>query len=272
MRILTGVLGALALLGASAGAVQAQEAPEREFCADRPGLGTPSCTLDAGRVALEVGLFGGSFDDADGFETDAYSAAELLLRFGLNDTLEAQVGFAPYAEVNVRDRASGARDSVSGAGDLAFVLRRNLVNPDGSGFSAAVHGFVSAPTGSDGIGADSWGGGVILPVSVDLGGGWSLGLAPEVDWVGDADGDGHHAAYAMVAGISRGFGDFGLGAELFAGVDDDPDGSTDVQSAEFSGTWTPPTLDDVQFDAGLNVGLNDEAADIGVYAGVAKRF
>lgn len=271
MRALLVSTLALALLGA-AGTAAAQDATEREFCADRPGLGTPSCTLDKGRVALEVGLFAGAYDDADGFETDAYSVAELLVRFGLNDTLEAQIGWSPYAEVEVRDRASGLRDSVSGSGDLAFVLRQNLVNPDGSGFSAAIHGFVTAPTGSDGIGSDSWSGGVILPVSVDLGGGWSLGLAPEVDFVGDADGDGHHAAYAIVAGISRGFGDFGLGAELFAGVDDDPSGSTDVQALEISGTWSPPMLDDVQFDAGVNAGLNDEAADFGLYAGVAKRF
>ena len=271
MNKLLGFMAAAALLGAALPAA-AQDAGEREFCADRPGLGTPSCTLDPGRVALEVGLWSGAIDDADDVEVDAYAVGDLLLRFGLNDTLEAQVGWTPYAEVEVRDRASGLRDSVSGSGDLTFVLRQNLANPDGSGLSVAVHAFASAPTGSDGIGADAWSGGVILPVSVDLGGGWALGLAPEVDWVGDADGDGHHAAYAIVAGISRGFGDFGLGAELFAGVDDDPDGSTDVQALEISGTWAPSALDDVQFDVGVNAGLNDEATDLGLYAGVAKRF
>jgi hypothetical protein len=110
--------------------------------------------------------------------------------------------------VRSRDAVTGETARLSGVGDVAFVLRQNLANPDGSGVSVAVQGFVVAPTGRDGIGADGWEGGVIVPVSVDLGGGWALALAPEVDYVGDEDGDGHHYVYAGVIGISRALGDF----------------------------------------------------------------
>jgi hypothetical protein len=248
------------------------QAELREFCADRPGAGTPPCTLDAGHFAVEVGVFGAEFDRRDDGRSDTYTAVDLLFRAGLNASLEAQLAWTPYTSVRERDRATGVRSKVSGVGDVTFALRQNLANPDGSGFSMALQPFVTAPTGRDGIGDDGWSGGVILPVSIDLGSGWALGLAPEVARVGDADGDGHHLAYAGVIGVSRGFGDFSLGAELYSVVDDDPDGESDQSSVELSGTWVPPSLPNLQFDGGVNAGLDADTPDLAVYLGVARRF
>jgi hypothetical protein len=51
LRIISTV-AAMALAGAVAHAN-----PElRDFCADRPGLGMPACTMDTGHVMVELGL------------------------------------------------------------------------------------------------------------------------------------------------------------------------------------------------------------------------
>ena len=49
----------------------AARAGEREFCPDRPGLGTPACTIDAGRAAIEVGLADWTREEEAGTRTDA---------------------------------------------------------------------------------------------------------------------------------------------------------------------------------------------------------
>src|SRR6185503_1298265 len=50
--IASALLAALLLL--AAGTARAEGL--RDFCPDRPGLGTPACTMDPGHIAVELGL------------------------------------------------------------------------------------------------------------------------------------------------------------------------------------------------------------------------
>ena len=167
---------------------------------------------------------------------------------------------------------TGDRDTAEGVGDLSLGLRHSLKNPDGSSLSVAISGFVTAPTGARAIRADGFEGGIILPVSIPLNDDWSLSLSPEVDWVSNADGDGRHAAYTMVAGIGRGFGQWDLGAELWISRDDDPVEATTQSTFDLTAVWSPPSLPDAQLDFGLNFGLNDDSPDVAFGVGLARRF
>jgi hypothetical protein len=72
-------LAVLAMCGLAGFAGQAR-ADERDFCADRPGKATPSCTLDPGRFQIEAGLFDDAHSrDHDTIEDDE-STGDLLLR------------------------------------------------------------------------------------------------------------------------------------------------------------------------------------------------
>lgn len=97
-------------------------------------------------------------------------------------------------------------------------------------------------------------------------------MSPEVDWVSDADGDGRHAAYTMVAGVGRGFGRWDLGAELWVSRDDDPVEATTQSTFDLTAVWSPPFLPDAQLDFGLNFGLNDDSPDVEFGVGLARRF
>jgi hypothetical protein len=266
MKRLLAAAGAATLMFCAGGA-RAQET--REFCPDRPGLGTPACTIGSGRFALELGLLDWAHDGAGTDETDEIAAGNLLLRYGLTDSLEVQLGWTAYT--HIRARSGGLTDSVDGTGDLLVAVRQNLLNPDGSGFAIAVMPYVSLPTGSDGIGAGDWGAGLIVPMSQELPGGFALGFTAQADATVDADGDGRHFAYRGIIGLDIPISDaLGATVELSAGRDEDPAGHSSEILAGLSAGWAPN--DDFQLDIGANVGLNDNAADVQLYVGIAKRF
>lgn len=246
------------------GLAQAQEA--RDFCADRPGKGSPSCVLDAGRFQAELGLADASFQRSGPGSSDAYSFGDLELRLGVAAATEAQLAWTPYSRV--KDRASG--DVAKGVGDLTLALRHSLKNPDGSGVSIALQPFVTAPTASGGQGGGAWQAGLIAPMSFPLNEDWSLALSPELDIAADGDGRGHHLTWSGAAGISRGFGPVNLGVELWASLDDDPAGDVKQASFDLTAAWTP--IDDLQFDIGVYGGLTKDTPDLEVAVGIARRF
>ncbi len=62
-----------------------------------------------------------------------------------------------------------------------------------------------------------------------------------------------------------------MAAELW--VQRDFVGSAATQAtADLVAAWQPAGLKDVQFDAGVNLGLTRAAPDLEAYVGVAKRF
>lgn len=252
-------------------AALAQAEAPRDLCTDRPGLGTPACTVDKGRVVVEVGLGDWTREQDGQSRTDTLQAGDMLVRLGLADHLEAQVGWTAFGHVRTRDRMSGAVDSDSGIGDVRVALRRNLSNPDGSGFSVAVMPYASLPAGGSAIGDGDWGAGLLLPVSVDIGHGLSLELVPEIDAAVDEDRSGRHVAYGSVAGLGFDLSDK-LSGTIEASLmrDDDPTGHATEALAGLSFGWQPS--DDMQFDIGVNAGLNDDSPDGEVYFGVVRRF
>ena len=265
-RLLT-VAAGVALLAATP--ALADEA-ERDFCADRPGKGSPTCTLDPGRFQAEAGFIDYSRYDHGGVEATEYGYGTMTLRWGLTDSLEGQILWTPY--VVAREKIGATTFEETGTGDVGFSLRQNLLNPDGSGTSVALQVIVTAPTGSDGISADVWEGAVMLPVSFEVAEDTALTGMIELDVVADAAGGGHHAAWAGVIGVEHGFGDVTLAGEVWTQRDDDPLGATTQASAGVQLMWTPSSLDDVQFDVGVDFGLNNETPNIAFGAGIAKRF
>lgn len=252
----------------AAGPALAQDG-EREFCADRPGKGAPTCTLEPGRFQAEGGVAWGH-DDHGAVETWETDYGALTLRWGLTERMEGQLLWSPH--VVVREKIGGVTSEESGSGDLGLSLRHVLTDPDGAPRSAALQLIVTAPTGADGLSAEAWEGAILLPVAFEVGESAAVTAMIELDIVGNAAGDGHHAAWAGVIGVERGFGELTLAAELWARRDDDPLGETTEATAGLQVMWTPSGLDGVQFDIGVDFGLNADAPDLEIGAGIARRF
>jgi hypothetical protein len=261
--------GLMLAIGGLAAPAAAQEV--RPLCADRPGLETPACTVDAGHVQVELGIGDWILDRQPDVRTDTILAGDVLARIGLTDTLEARVGWTAYGHQRERDRAGGAVDKVARTGDVTIGFKQNFRNPDGSGLSIALLPYATLPTGRGPIGAGDWGAGLIGAVGYELSDNVQIVGSPEIDAAVDEDGSGRHLAFGGEVGLSGSLSDAVTAtADLELLRDRDPGGHTTEALAGLSLAWQPRRL--LQFDIGSNVGLNHASADVELYVGVTRKF
>ncbi|KQM99695.1 MULTISPECIES: transporter [Sphingomonas] len=263
-RLATGVLATLLL--ACSTQVRAQE---RDYCPERPGIDTPACTMEKGRVSVETALADWTRDDGAGSREDNVLIADTLVRVGVSDTVEARVGWTPFGHDRTRD-ATGI-DVADRIGDVSLSMKASLSHPDGKGLSIAVLPFVTLPVGRSPVGDGDWGSGLLLPVTFEMSDTVSLDLTPEVDAAVDDDGHGRHLAYSSAVGLAFTLDKaVTLNAELQALRDDDPSGRSTQALAALSLAWM--ARDDLQFDIFGAAGLTHDTPDARLYAGVARRF
>jgi hypothetical protein len=236
----------------------------RDFCANRPGLGTPACTLAPGSAMVEIGL--AAWDHSRDRTTieDDVTLGDALLRVGVTETMEVQLGLTGHVIQRTRDRATGAIDRVTGIGDGTLALRQSLSGANGP---VAVEVFATAPLAKSPIGAGRWSGGILLPADFDLPKGFELDLTPELDIAPNAGGPGRHLAWGGVVGLSHPLGKaVSLTGEVAAFRDDDPAGhSTDARVAGSLAWQVSERLQlDFEADAGLSAGAPDRSLAIGL--------
>jgi len=242
-------------------------ADDKPICPDRPGRGTSACTLDEGHAQLELGLFDESFQRRSSVTIDAGSAGSLLAKWGVSDRVDVEAGMALYQFQRVHDATGTA--TASGIGDLFLHAKYNPLTSDGP-FALVLDPFLKLPTAGGGLGNGAVEGGMVLPMSYDLGGNWSLAMTPEADVLLNASGSGHHANLVDVVGIGRSFGALSLGAEIWTGQNLDPAGTVSQYSFDLDAAWL--IGNDTQLDTGLNLGLNRATPDLEIYFGVSRRF
>ncbi|HEX8661421.1 MAG TPA: transporter [Brevundimonas sp.] len=262
----------LALAPAAPAAAQTADAPLRPFCPDRPGKGDSTCVMDQGHVQVEVGLFDTARQDDDATRAESWAAGTVVVRYGVGPSTEVQAGFSTWQRDKVTDRSTGLTQRAEGLGDLFLAVRHGFVRPDGGGTGLAVTAFATLPTGGEEVRVSGVEGGLALPVAVDLGGDWGLGVSPIVEYVRDGDGEGSHGAWSLVVGLGRPVGDWSLGAEVWVSRDDDPLGASTQATFDLLAAWSPPFMTDAQLDFGLNLGLNDDSPDLEFGIGIARRF
>ena len=235
-------------------------------CPDRPGKGTSACTVDPGHWQIELGLYDGSFQRRSGVTTDTSSAGSTLLKYGVGDGFDLEAGMALYQSQRVHD-STGAQ-AQDGVGDLFLHAKWNL----GGGLVAMVlDPFLKLPTAPDGLGNGAVEGGLVVPLSTDLGGGWSLAATPEADLLRDGVGGGYHLNVVNVIGLGRSFDNgLTLGAEVWTAQNFDPSGNSHQYSFDVDAAWLAGK--DMQLDAGVNAGLNRATPDLEIYAGISRRF
>ncbi len=245
-------------------------AQERDLCTDRPGLGTPACTVEPGRVVIEAGVADWTREHDATTRTDTLTDADLLLRVGIAEHAEVQLGWTPLGHERERD-ADRQVTHATRAGDVTLGFKANLEHPDGSGVAVALLPMVSLPVGRRPIGAGTWGAGLRVPVSIQLADTVYLDLTPEADAAVDEAGGGRHLAYGSAGGVQMGLGrTVTLSLEGQVMRDRDPEGHETIALASTALTWQP--RDGLQLDIGAARGLNHASPDVEVYVGVSRRF
>jgi hypothetical protein len=240
---------------------------EKPICPDRPGRGAAPCTLEEGRVQLELGLFDDSTQHRSGVTADTDNVGSLLAKWGVSDRMDVEAGLALYQRQRIED-ASGATTR-HGIGDLFLHAKYNPLTGDGP-FALVLAPFLKLPTASGGLSNGAVEGGLVLPMAYELGGNWSLAMTPEADVQRNASSGGYHANLVNVVGLNKSFGPVTLGAELWSGQSLDPAGTVSQYSFDLDAAWLVDK--DTQFDGGVNIGLNRATPDLEFYFGISRRF
>ncbi|GAO40818.1 hypothetical protein SCH01S_51_01510 [Sphingomonas changbaiensis NBRC 104936] len=244
-------------------------AEERDFCPERPGLDTPPCIVDRGHVVLESSAVDWTLDRQPGSRVDTLLVGDTLMRAGMTDRLEAQIGWTAFGRVRTRDE-SGVMH-MAGVGDVTLALKLGLLNPGGGGLAIALKPVATLPTGGQAIGAGTWSTGLLLPVSYSLGKGAQLIATPEIDAAPDQDGSGRHLAWGSAAGVQVALtAAVSMSVEAQLIRDRDPAGHSTRALGEASLAWQPGP--NTQFDIGAVAGLNRASPDLELIAGIARRF
>src|SRR3954447_25955130 len=254
---------------AQAASGTAYAAADQPICADRPGKATSTCAVPQGHWQVETGLADWALDEGSGERDTWLAVGETTIKYGVTDRSNIEVDVAPLQRQT--SRVDHVQDSALGFGDVDVLYKQQLTLRDAPVEVDALP-FVKVPTAKHSIGNGKWEGGFLLPIGYSIPGSpLALALTPEVDWVADADGHGHHPAMAQVASIGWAVtGRLSLSAEIWGAWDWDPTGTTREVSADGAVAYLASS--DVQLDAGANLGLNRNTPDVELYGGVSFRF
>ncbi len=240
----------------------------REMSTDRPDRTESPYTVDAGHVQLEMDFANFTADRDGGARTRGWNVAPFNFKIGLLNNVDLQILFDSYLHERVRE--DGATRTRSGVGDLAFRMKINLWGNDGGKTAFAIMPFVSLPTNSAQLGGDSVQGGVIVPLAVELPGGWGMGLMAEVDFLRNEGRGGYHTEFVNTLTFSHDIvGKLGGYVEFFSAVSTEG-GARWVATFDLGLTYN--LTENIQFDAGCNFGVTRAAEDVNPFIGVSVRF
>jgi hypothetical protein len=235
----------------------------REFETDRPDTTESPRTVPAGHFQAEISFLDFTRDDSDGGSGASDLFGSMNLKLGLLDQVDLQVVFDAFTEERVTE--GGKRTTTEGFGDVVTRLKVNLWGNDEGRTALALFPYVKFPTGTN-LSNDQYEGGLILPFSMDLDDRHSLGFMVQTDFVHDGSTDGYDVEVLHSAVLGTALGER-LGNYLeYVGVT-----GSDYRSL-FSGGFTFSPKDNVQYDLGIRVGLNQAAEDFGIFSGVSFRY
>jgi Putative MetA-pathway of phenol degradation len=261
MRLLDSIIGTTLIVASGAASAEDQQ----PICADRPSRSTGECTVPVGRWQVETGLVDWTHDSSSDFTTFGSS----LIKTGLSDRADLELGITPIETVRIN--GGGTHQHDSSFGDIIARVKYALTANDAP-VQVALDPFVKLPTANHRLGNGKVEAGMLVATSASLGkSGLTLSLDPELDWVADAEGGGHHVATQQV--LNLGFAAtkrLSLSAELWARWDWEPTGTGKQVSADGSVAYL---LDNnVQLDAGANLGVSKQTPDLELYTGISTRF
>jgi hypothetical protein len=255
------------LFAALIACVGAVEAEPSALCTDRPTKSTGTCTADSGHLQVESDLVSYTRSTQGDITATTWVLLNPTVKYGLSDTLDAEAS----AALAVESRTSGgaSSDSLAGMGDLYLKLKQRFTLTDA--LDLALMPVIKLPTARHGLGNGAVEFGLLAPLVMRLNDDWSINLSPEIDRLRNQSGSGYHTATAQLVNLGRTLPhDFSISFEWWSAWDQDPNAPSRQASLDIGLAWLASR--NVQFDLGVNRGLNAATPQIQAYLGVAKRY
>jgi hypothetical protein len=264
MRV-SGIIAAT-LLALSSSAAAADEQP---ICPDRPSKSTGPCTVPEGKWQLETGLVDWSRSKSDGVTTDVTAWGNTAIKYGISGNTDVELWVTPLETLHVRGGAQSEHHS--SFGDVLIRVKYELT-PNSAPVQVALDPFVKIPTANHQLGNRKVEGGLLVPIQIALGKSpFTISLDPEVDWLADQDGSGHHPAMIQLVNLGwQASKRLTLTTEIWSQWDWDPSGTGKQLSWDVSGAYLP--TNNLQLDLGANFGLNSQIPNLELYTGLSVRF
>lgn len=246
----------------------------REMSTDRPDKTESPYTVDAGHFQFEMDVLNYAYDRHNGLPGDtrieSLSIAPVNLKAGLCNWADLQVVLETYTSVRTHVRATREVENQRGFGDVTIRLKGNMWGNDEGETALAVMPYVKLPTNQDHLGNNSVEGGLIVPFAVGLPRGWGMGVMTQLDIIRDEPGRGHHPEFVNTITFGHNIvGNLDGYVEFFSAVSTERD-------SEWIGTFdtgvTYGLTEDIQLDAGINIGVTKAADDWNPFIGISWRF
>lgn len=242
----------------------------REFSSDRPDQTESPFTVDAGHVQFEMDFATFTQDRSDGSRTRTWNVAPFNVRVGLLNDLELSLVFDSYLHVRTEDRAARTATVQSGVGDFTARLKLNLWGNDGGKTAFALLPYIKFPTNSGHLDNRAVEGGVLLPLSIELPGGFGVSLETGASFIQNDDSRAYHAEIVNSISIDHAIvGKLSGYVEFYSTV-------STQRHQPWVGTVDAGLLfavsDSVQLDCGCNIGVSKGADDVNPFVGISVRF
>lgn len=225
-------------------------APDPEpLVADRPGFSSAPAVVGTGVAQVELGY---EFSRGPGGDVDDHTVPVTLARVGVSERVELQLGWSGYTWQDGDENDSGALDASAG-------IKWRITDADAA-TSVALFAGTTLPVGDDDFSSDD--------ADPSVGVFWSHSGA--LDWFGtvlvsdSSDGTGVGAALGLNLPIDDVTGAY---VEYFAQYVEDID-TQHYLNGGFTRLFGP----DLQLDAYLGAGFDDDATDLFVGMGASYRF
>jgi hypothetical protein len=246
----------------------------RDMSTDRPDKTESAYTVDAGHFQLEMDVVTFSYDryntDRSNTRVETVGIAPVNLKVGLLNNVDLQLMIDSYTSVRQHDRTAHVVEKNRGFGDMTVRMKMNVWGNDGGKTALGLMPFVKLPTNQDGLGNNSVEGGLIAAFAAELPLNWGLGAMTEIDAVRDEADGGHHAEFVNSITFGHEIASKLAGYVEFFSVVSAESGSDWVGT--FDAGLTYALTDDIQLDAGINIGLTRSADDWNPFIGISWRY
>lgn len=221
----------------------------RDMSTDRPDITESPNSVDAGHFQIETDIFKTSRSKTNGITSveNSYNLANLKL--GLTHNTDLQLVVGSYVNSYEKDAVGKKANTTSGFGDLTVRIKHNIWGNDGGTTAFALMPYINLPTSKENKNIE---GGIVFPLSVDLGNDFNLGTQVQVDILKSIQKSGYHAGVLQSVVVGK---ELSKALETFVESYYNYDFEDKKFDLSFNGGFGYSVTKNLKFDAGFNLGL-----------------
>lgn len=233
---------------------------------DRPDKTESAYSVDAGHFQFETDLITYFFNEEGTGNTQEFDLNLINLKMGITNNIDIQL-IVPTYNIFYESKTNKTEQ---GIGDITFRTKVNIFGNDSETSALAIMPFIKFPSGSNFFTNKYFEGGVILPFAYALPLDFSLGSMLQWNYFRNDNNTNYSNKLIATLTIGHDLIENYLGAYSEIYLEKDLSDAGLVSTLDFGLTYRP--LENIQFDAGINLGLNSASDKYNPFLGLSMLF